>query len=102
MRAQKGTLVAADVREELLMSQLSTAHQPEVDLLIRTSGERRLSGFLPLEACYAELIFIQRLWPDFTLNDLDEALIEYEQRQRRFGLTGQQIEDQIDIQSSPA
>ena len=60
------------------------------------------SGFLPLEACYAELIFIKRLWPDFTADDLDTALTEYEQRQRRFGLTGHQIEDQIDIQSSPA
>lgn len=99
--AQKGTLVAADVGEELFMNHLSTAHQPEVDLLIRTSGERRLSGFLPLEACYAELIFIQKLWPDFTTEDLNQALVEYEQRQRRFGLTRQQIET-MDIQSSPA
>ena len=85
--ARKGELLPADVHEELLMSHLSTGKYQEVDLLIRTSGERRLSGFLPLEACYAELIFLDKMWPDFTSDDLDEALMEYGLRQRRFGLT---------------
>ena len=96
--AQKGELHSADVSEPLLMSALSTGNLPEVDLLIRTSGERRLSGFLPLEACYAELVFIDQLWPDFTVDHLIIALDEYEHRQRRFGKTSQQIA----LSSSPA
>ena len=84
--AQRGDLLAADVQEETLLGQLSTSGMPDVDLVIRTSGERRLSGFLPFETCYAELIFLDKLWPDFTLNDLDEALKEYARRSRRFGL----------------
>lgn len=90
--ARSGELLPADVREELILSELSTRSIPDVDLLIRTSGERRLSGFLPLEACYAELIFIDKMWPEFTPQDLDHALVEYEQRQRRFGLTRHQLE----------
>lgn len=90
--AQKGMLLPADVREDLILSELSTQDSPDVDLVIRTSGERRLSGFLPIEACYAELVFIDKLWPDFTAHDLDEALNEYELRQRRFGLTGHQLD----------
>ena len=90
--ARRGQLLPADVKEELILRELSTQDTPDVDLLIRTSGERRLSGFLPLEACYAELIFIDKMWPEFTPDDLDQALVEYEQRQRRFGLTGHQLE----------
>lgn len=82
-----GDLHPADVGEQLLMSSLSTRDLPDVDLLIRTSGEQRLSGFLPLEACYAELIFTPGFWPDFTAEDLEAALDEYSRRQRRFGLT---------------
>ena len=100
--AQRGTLLSADVSEELFMSQLSTAHQPDVDLLIRTSGERRLSGFLPIEACYAELVFVECLWPDLTSDEIEDALLKYTQRQRRFGLTPSQREAQTEIQSSPA
>ena len=90
--ACQGQLLPADVGEELILTKLSTGNMPDVDLLIRTSGERRLSGFLPIEACYAELIFIDELWPDFTTADLDCALDEFEMRQRRFGLTGHQLE----------
>lgn len=82
-----GQLHPADVGEPLLMNALSTRDLPDVDLLIRTSGEQRLSGFLPLEACYAELVFTPRLWPEFTVEDLDEAIEEFRRRQRRFGLT---------------
>ncbi len=89
--ARRGLLLPADVGEETLMGALSTAESPEVDLVIRTSGERRLSGFLPLEACYAELVFLERAWPEFTTADLDAALAEFDRRQRRFGLTGAQV-----------
>ncbi len=89
--AQKGALHSADVGENLIMNHLSTKHSPDVDLLIRTSGEQRLSGFLPFEACYAELSFIDKLWPDFQVEDLKQALEQYANRERRFGLTSQQV-----------
>ena len=98
--ARRGQLLPADVGEDTLIGALSTAQTPEVDLLIRTSGERRLSGFLPLEACYAELIFLDKPWPDFKPQDLDEALNEYTERQRRFGLTSEQV-TQLELSSSP-
>ena len=58
---------------------------PDVDLLIRTSGEQRLSDFLLWESAYAELIFTERLWPDFGERDLERAVIQYHRRERRFG-----------------
>lgn len=88
--ARRGELLPADVDEAQLAGSLSTADLPDVDLLIRTSGEIRLSGFLPFEACYAELYFTETLWPDFGADQLDEALANYAHRQRRFGLTGEQ------------
>ena len=89
--AQQGRLLPADLNETQLMDALSTRQMPDVDLLIRTSGELRTSGFLPLEACYAELHFMDVLWPDFTEADLDSAIDEYARRQRRFGLTSDQM-----------
>jgi undecaprenyl diphosphate synthase len=86
--ARRGELLPADVVEPLVLDQLSTRDLPDVDLLLRTSGEKRLSGFLPMEACYAELVFMDTLWPDFQPEDLDEALLEYARRDRRFGLSG--------------
>lgn len=103
--ARRGELLPADVGEDTLIGALSTAEIPEVDLLIRTSGERRLSGFLPLEACYAELIFLDKAWPEFSAQDLDEALEEYALRQRRFGLTGEQVAHLVahpELSSSPS
>jgi undecaprenyl diphosphate synthase len=64
---------------------LYTAGQPDVDLLIRTGGDRRTSNFLVWQAAYAELVFCDKFWPDFSEADLDEALAEYERRDRRFG-----------------
>ncbi len=89
--AAKGLLLPADVCETQVMEALSTWEAPDVDLLVRTSGERRLSGFLPIEACYAELHFTNKLWPDFDEAALDTALADFSQRQRRFGLTDIQI-----------
>jgi undecaprenyl diphosphate synthase len=64
---------------------LYTAGQPDVDLLIRTGGDRRISNFLVWQAAYAELVFCDKFWPEFSEADLDEALAEYERRDRRFG-----------------
>ena len=64
---------------------LYTAGQPDVDLLIRTSGEERLSNFLPYQTAYAELVFVDTLWPDFTPQELRRAIVQYQSRSRRFG-----------------
>lgn len=78
--------VAPDaITEELVSSRLDTAGLPDPDLLIRTSGEQRVSGFLTWQAVYSELYFTKKFWPDFTPADLDRALFEYADRERRFG-----------------
>jgi len=88
--ARRGVLMPCDVNETTLAGGLSTADLPDVDLLVRTSGEVRLSGFLPFEACYAELYFTETLWPDFDELTLDAALADFARRQRRFGRTTEQ------------
>lgn len=71
--------------EELVSSRLYTAGLPDVDLMIRPSGEQRISNFLIWQAAYAELVFMDVLWPDFSEKDLDDAIEEYANRNRRFG-----------------
>jgi undecaprenyl diphosphate synthase len=70
---------------------LYTADMPDPDLVIRTSGETRISNFLLMQAAYAEFIFTPVLWPDFTKADLAAAIAEYAQRERRYGLTSEQV-----------
>jgi len=77
--------------EEMFSSFLDTAGLPDPDLIIRTSGEKRISNFLLWQAAYAELHFTDTLWPDFEEQDLLEALLDYQGRQRRFGLTQDQL-----------
>ena len=74
-----------DIVEETLQNNLYTSGQPDLDLLIRTSGEKRLSGFLPWQSTYAEILFMDKNWPDFEEDDLEEAIIEYQKRTRKFG-----------------
>ena len=76
---------AQEISEELINNNLDTAGLPDPDLIIRTSGEQRLSNFLPWQATYAELYFPKVNWPDFDKNQLDIALEEFQQRQRRLG-----------------
>lgn len=90
-QVQQGHLLADDIDERLFASYLSTAGLPEVDLLIRTSGEKRLSNFMLWQSAYAELYFTPVLWPDFRSNDLLRALLDFQQRERRFGLTHEQL-----------
>jgi undecaprenyl diphosphate synthase len=66
---------------------------PEPDLFIRTGGEQRVSNFLLWQLAYTELFFTQTLWPDFSVASLDEAIKSFSQRQRRFGRTGEQVEN---------
>ena len=78
-------LKIADINEDLLSSKLYTAGQPDPDLLIRTSGEMRTSNFLPWQIAYSEFLFVDKNWPDFNEDDLDNAIIEYQKRTRRLG-----------------
>ena len=74
-----------DIDEDMISNNLYTAGMPDPDLLIRTSGELRLSNFLPWQVVYSEFLFIDKNWPDFTEEDLDNAIIEYQKRTRKFG-----------------
>jgi undecaprenyl diphosphate synthase len=75
-----------EIDEASIVSHLSTSHLPPLDLIIRTSGEQRLSNFLLWEAAYAELVFVEEFWPSFTDKHLDQVLLEYSRRKRKFGL----------------
>ena len=79
------------VDDAIFSSYLSTAEIPDPELMIRTSGEHRISNFLLWQLAYSELYFTDKLWPDFRRADLQEAIIDYQKRERRFGLTGEQI-----------
>ena len=74
-----------EINEDLISSKLYTAGQPDPDLIIRTSGEIRLSGFLIWQSVYSEFIFLEKNWPDFNEKDLDDAIEEYQRRTRKFG-----------------
>ncbi|MEI6866360.1 isoprenyl transferase [Flavicella sp.] len=82
-----------DIDEKIINSHLYTVSLPEVDLVIRTSGEQRISNFLLWQIAYAEFHFTEVLWPDFRKNDFYKAVIEYQNRERRFGKTSEQIEN---------
>ncbi len=88
----KNNIISIDSIDESIINQhLYTRNLPEVDLLIRTSGEHRISNFLLWQIAYAELYFTPILWPDFKEEDLYEAIISYQKRERRFGKTSEQI-----------
>lgn len=74
-----------NVSETLFRAYMLSSSIPDIDMVIRTSGEERLSGFMPWQSGYSELYFSKKLWPDFTRSDLEMALAEYGRRQRRFG-----------------
>ena len=80
-----GKIKPEDINEEMLSKHMYTKGEPDPDLLIRTSGELRLSGFLPWQSTYSELYFVDKLWPDFDEKDLDEAIKVYGSRNRKFG-----------------
>ena len=88
----KNNIISIDTIDESIINQhLYTHNLPDVDLLIRTSGEHRISNFLLWQIAYAELFFTDVLWPDFTEEHLYEAIISYQKRERRFGKTSEQI-----------
>jgi undecaprenyl diphosphate synthase len=81
----KQGIKAEEINQDLIQKYLYTADLPDPDLIIRTSGEQRLSGFLTWQSIYSELYFVNKHWPEFSKDDLDQALIAYAQRSRRFG-----------------
>ena len=83
--AQAGSIQPGEITEQLFAQHLYTQGQPDVDLLIRTSGEMRLSNFLLWQCAYAEFTFPKVLWPDFSVQDYDEALKAFAGRERRYG-----------------
>ena len=88
---QEGTLLPEDINEETISNYLTTAQVPDPDLLIRTSGELRISNFLLWQLAYSELYFTNCLWPDFTNEEFYHAIVDYQHRERRFGKTSEQI-----------
>ncbi len=86
-------LQPGDITEKTLQQYLTTSHFPDPELMIRTSGEFRISNFLLYQLAYAELYFTNTLWPDFRKENLYEAILDYQGRERRFGKTGEQIKE---------
>ena len=84
-QVKNNQLEVDEINEKTISDNLYTIGQPDPDLVIRTSGEQRLSNFLPWQVVYAEFLFVEKNWPDFTEQDLDNAIIEYQKRTRKFG-----------------
>ncbi|MCT7940389.1 MULTISPECIES: isoprenyl transferase [Shewanella] len=92
-KVESGEISSSQMTEEALNQHLSMQNQSEVDLMIRTGGDYRISNFILWQAAYAELVFTETLWPDFDEKAFHHALATFASRQRRFGLTGSQIEE---------
>ncbi|MDP2424570.1 MAG: isoprenyl transferase [Bacteroidales bacterium] len=90
-KVRTGALQPADITENMISSHLATADIPDPELLIRTSGEYRISNFMLWQSAYTEMYFTQTMWPDFRKNDLHAAIIDFQQRERRFGKLNEQL-----------
>lgn len=90
-KAKSGALQVEDITDATIDAHLSTSNIPPPELMIRTSGEQRISNFLLWELAYSELYFTDKLWPDFDREDLYAAIADYQQRERRFGKTSEQL-----------
>lgn len=94
-QVKAGTLEVEDIDPETIKQNLTTHAFPDPELMIRTSGEYRISNFLLYQLAYAELYFTNTLWPDFRKDDLYQAILDYQGRERRFGKTGEQVKGQV-------
>lgn len=95
-QVQEGTLTVENINEKLFAENLSTQDRPEVDLMLRTGGDHRISNFLLWQLAYAELYFYEDLfWPDFRKEHLYEAIVAYQKTERRFGKTGEQVKANV-------
>ncbi len=90
-KVKEGTVDLEDINEEFFEKHLYTSDMPHPDLLIRTSGEYRISNYLLWQIAYSELYFVDKLWPDFNEEDLYEAISDYQKRERRFGKISEQL-----------
>jgi len=90
-RAVKGEITPEQIDEDMVSGAMNTSFMPDPDLLIRTGGEIRLSNYLLWQSAYTELYFCDTFWPDFNKEELCKAIWTYQQRERRFGLTGAQV-----------
>jgi len=89
----KDNISPKDVNEDIFQQYLTTKSVPDPELLIRTSGEYRISNFLLWQIAYSELYFTDTLWPDFRRLNLERAILDYQNRERRFGKTTEQLQD---------
>lgn len=90
-KVKAGTLNPEDITEQLVADNLYTANMPDPELLIRTSGEKRISNFLLWQLAYAEFHFTEKFWPEFDREELYRAILEFQNRERRFGKTSEQL-----------
>ncbi len=90
---KKGNLLPEDINTDQIQKYLSTSNFPDPELMIRTGGEYRISNFLLYQLAYAELYFTETRWPDFRKEELYQAIIDYQHRERRFGKTGEQVKN---------
>jgi undecaprenyl diphosphate synthase len=90
-KVKNGELDPASISEEMISAHLTTNGIPDPELMIRTSGEYRISNYLLWQLAYAELYFTEKLWPDFRREDLFEAIADYQKRERRFGMVSEQL-----------
>ncbi len=91
LKVKNNLISPENIDDSLINNHLYTQNLPDVDLLIRTSGEQRVSNFLLWQIAYAEMYFTDTLWPDFNKEDLFEAVLNYQNRERRFGKTSEQL-----------
>jgi len=91
-KVKNGSMSIDRINEETISEHLETCNTPDPDLLIRTGGEQRISNYLLWQLAYAELYFTDTFWPDFREEELYAAIVDYQQRERRFGKTGEQIQ----------
>lgn len=91
VQVENKTINASEINETTIQNHLCTNNMPDPELMIRTSGEHRISNFLLWQLAYAELYFTDKLWPDFRKEDLYEAILDYQTRERRFGKTSEQL-----------
>ena len=91
IQVKDGNLAVSDITEKQIEQHLCTKNIPDPELMIRTSGEHRISNFLLWQLAYAEFYFTDKLWPDFRKDDLYEAILNYQNRERRFGKTSEQL-----------
>ena len=84
-QVKDGNFDVCDINEDMFSDYLYTKNQPDPDFILRPSGEKRISNFLLWQIAYSEFVYMDVLWPDFTRKDLDDAIIEFNRRNRRFG-----------------